>query len=361
MPLPTPKRKEQKKDFVSRCIATVSNDKAFKDQKQIIAVCYSQWEEAKASADVIVGSGDQETILNIQSRKEENVFPAPKWTAGAKGQRFGGKKRSDLKDSDFLYPEERSFPIVTPKDVHDAARSFGRSKGKNYEEFKKKLVRKARSKGPAFVAELPDTIKQEHNIKASEGESLISQYADKAAEMLSELAVCSSVILAAAQDESYHAKLTEPWVFTKITIAKISSCAARYHLEFGDIKASEEDIREEFVDMIQEFAKEIYANAEASLALIQNEDKKVEVAKPWVFEKIVVAKSMACIVKNHLLYGEDPEATEYPVEQDPTNPEVSVADDETNMTGDTGEDANVKREKYLLHNVFDNKWGADTY
>ena len=361
MPLPTPKGKEQKGAFVSRCIKTLNDNKDLKTPQQRIAVCYHQWEEAKASADVIVGSGDQETILNLQSRKEEVVFPAPKWTAGAKGQRFGGKKRSELKDSDFLYPEERSFPIVTPKDVHDAAKSFGRSKGKNYEEFKKKLVRKARSKGPAFVAELPDTIKQEHNIKASEGESLTKQYADKAAEMLSELAVCSSVILAATEDESYHAKLTEPWVFTKITIAKISSCAARYHLEFGDIKASEEDIREEFVDMIQEFAKEIYANCEASLSLIQNDHGKTEVAKPWVFEKIVVAKSMACIVKNHLLYGEDPEATEYPAEQDSTNPEVSVADDETNMTGDTGEDANIKREKYLLHNVFDNKWGADTY
>jgi hypothetical protein len=27
-------------------------------------------------------------------------------------QRYGGKKRGDLKDSDFLFPETRSFPIV---------------------------------------------------------------------------------------------------------------------------------------------------------------------------------------------------------------------------------------------------------
>ena len=361
MPLPTPKGKEQKGAFVSRCIKFLNDNKDLKTPQQRIAVCYHQWEEAKASADVIVGSGDQETILSIKSRKEENVFPAPKWAAGAKGQRFGGKKRSELKDSDFLYPEERSFPIVTPKDVHDAARSFGRSKGKNYEDFKKRLIRKARSKGPSFVAELPDTIKEEHNIKASEGESLVSQYANKAAEMLAETSVCASVILAATEDESYHAKLAEAWVFTKITIAKISSCGYRYYLEFGDIKADEEGIREEIVEMIKESAKEILANSQAALTLLNNPEKQVQVAQPWLFEKIVVAKSMACIVKNHLLYGEDPEAIEYPAEQDPNNPEVSVADDETNMTGDTGEDANIKREKYLLHNVFDNKWGADTY
>ena len=30
---------------------------------------------------------------------------------------YDGKKRSDLKDSDFLFPETRSFPIVSPTDV----------------------------------------------------------------------------------------------------------------------------------------------------------------------------------------------------------------------------------------------------
>ena len=361
MPLPSPKGKEQKGDFVSRCVKFLNDNNDLKNPQQRIAVCYHQWDQAKASADIVVGSGDKETLFNISSRKEQEVFPAPKWAADAKGQRFGGKKRSELKDSDFLYPEDRSFPIVTPKDVHDAAKSFGRSKGKNYEDFKKRLVSKARSKGPAFVAELPDTIKQENNIKASQGESLTSQYADKAAEMLTELGVCASVILAATENEQYHAKLTEPWVFTKITIAKISSCAARYHLEFGDIKADEEDVREEIVEMIKESAKEIYINSQAALKLINTPEKQAEVVKPWVFEKIVIAKSMACIVKNHLLYGEDPEAIEYPSEQDSNNPEVSVADYDTNMTGDTGEDPNVIRENYIRHNVFDNKWGADTY
>ena len=39
---------------------------------------------------------------------------------------YDGKKRSELKDSDFLFPKTRSFPIVTPADVPDAISNFGR-------------------------------------------------------------------------------------------------------------------------------------------------------------------------------------------------------------------------------------------
>jgi hypothetical protein len=215
MPLPTPKGKEQKKDFVSRCITTVSNDKTFKDQKQVIAVCYSQWEHAKASADAIVGSGDQETLFSAQ--------------------RFGGKKRGDLKDSDFLYPEERSFPIVTPQDVSDAAHSFGRSKGKNFDEFKKKLVRKARSKGPEFVAKLPDTIKEEFNIKASEtAESVREEYVEQTREVLKEAIGYAQNLLILCEDESFHSRLSQPWVFEKLVIAKTAICGSHNYVVFGE-------------------------------------------------------------------------------------------------------------------------------
>lgn len=142
MPLPKPKNKENRGEFVSRCIKDLSDKGEMKDNNQRIAICYTQWKEAKASADVIVGSGDKEVIIFSQ-------------------EKFGGKKRADLKDSDFLYPEERSFPIITPQDIKDAVSSFGRSKGKDYEDFKKRLIKKARSKGTEFVSALPDTIKQE--------------------------------------------------------------------------------------------------------------------------------------------------------------------------------------------------------
>ena len=78
---------------------------------------------------------------------------------------FGGKKRSNLKDSDFLFPAKRSFPIVTPADVPDAVSNFGRMSGNmSYEEFKNKLVSFVKKKGPKFVAALPTTIKKEFDL-----------------------------------------------------------------------------------------------------------------------------------------------------------------------------------------------------
>lgn len=79
---------------------------------------------------------------------------------------YKGKKRSDLKDSDFLFPEDRSFPIVTPQDVPDAISNFGRMGGKmSYDAFLKKLLTFVRRKGPEFVAALPEATKQKLNLK----------------------------------------------------------------------------------------------------------------------------------------------------------------------------------------------------
>jgi hypothetical protein len=78
---------------------------------------------------------------------------------------YKGKTRSQLKDSDFLFPENRSFPIVSPQDVRDAISNFGRMKsGMTYDAFIKKLYRKAKSKGADFVAAIPESTKKEHNL-----------------------------------------------------------------------------------------------------------------------------------------------------------------------------------------------------
>lgn len=86
--------------------------------------------------------------------------------AQAAGERFGGKKRSELKDSDFLFPETKSFPIVTPADVPDAISNFGRMKGKmDYGTFLRKLYNMAKKKGPEFVAALPQSSKEQLGLK----------------------------------------------------------------------------------------------------------------------------------------------------------------------------------------------------
>lgn len=78
---------------------------------------------------------------------------------------FKGKKRSELKDSDFLFPETRSFPIVSPADIPDAISNFGRMKNKmSYDAFLQKLYRFAKRKDPEFVAALPDATKEKLGI-----------------------------------------------------------------------------------------------------------------------------------------------------------------------------------------------------
>lgn len=78
---------------------------------------------------------------------------------------FDGIKRKDLKDSDFLFPDARSFPIVTPADISDAISNFGRSKlTMSYDTFLKKLYDFAKNKGEKFVQAFPSASKEKLGI-----------------------------------------------------------------------------------------------------------------------------------------------------------------------------------------------------
>ena len=67
----------------------------------------------------------------------------------------GGVDRDKLPDPSFVFPDERTFPIVNAGDVKDAVSSFGRYKGKHsFEEFKTKLSSLAKRKG--FDSSLPE-------------------------------------------------------------------------------------------------------------------------------------------------------------------------------------------------------------
>jgi hypothetical protein len=90
---------------------------------------------------------------------------------------YKGKKRSDLKDSDFLFPETRSFPIVTPQDIPDAISNFGRMKGNmSYETFLNKLYNMAKRKGPQFVEAFPKSTKDKLGIKNAKAEEDMDDY-----------------------------------------------------------------------------------------------------------------------------------------------------------------------------------------
>jgi len=69
----------------------------------------------------------------------------------------GGVDREDIPAEDFA-GKDKSFPIVTPSSVSDAAASIGRAGPDNYstDELRRRIIAIARRKGPEFVAKLPE-------------------------------------------------------------------------------------------------------------------------------------------------------------------------------------------------------------
>lgn len=72
----------------------------------------------------------------------------------------GGVDRDKIPAEDFA-GKDRSYPIVKPGDVSDAASSIGRAGPNNYssDKLKENIIRIAQRKGKAFVAELPESWK----------------------------------------------------------------------------------------------------------------------------------------------------------------------------------------------------------
>jgi len=143
MPIPKPKKKEKEGDYMGRCMPAIKEE--FTSQDQRVAVCLTTFRKGK-----------QQKVKAM----EVDICDTEAYQKTYKGQ-----KRSELKDSDFLFPETRSFPIVSPQDVRDAISNYGRMSGKiTYDAFIKKLYQKAKSKGPDFVAAIPESTKKEHNL-----------------------------------------------------------------------------------------------------------------------------------------------------------------------------------------------------
>src|SRR4030065_511573 len=88
----------------------------------------------------------------------------------------GGVDREKLKDSDFVFSDERTCPVVTPGDVSDAVSSWGRYKGsKSFEVFKKRLIALCKRKGQGFFDALPKEWKDEMEGNMKEAQSLSKQ------------------------------------------------------------------------------------------------------------------------------------------------------------------------------------------
>lgn len=143
MPIPKPKKNEKEQAYMGRCMPAIKEE--FTSQDQRVAVCLTTFRKGK--------------------NKKSEAIEIDITDNAAYQKTYKGEKRSELKDSDFLFPETRSFPIVSPQDVRDAISNFGRMKSDmTYDTFIKKLYNKAKNKGPEFIAAIPESTKKEHNL-----------------------------------------------------------------------------------------------------------------------------------------------------------------------------------------------------
>lgn len=77
-------------------------------------------------------------------------------------------QREEMPAGDFVIPETRNFPVVTPDDIPAAVSSWGRYEGSiTFDVFKRRIIRLAQRKGAEFVAKLPQAWLDEMNAKAA--------------------------------------------------------------------------------------------------------------------------------------------------------------------------------------------------
>jgi hypothetical protein len=78
------------------------------------------------------------------------------------------KEREAMPAGDFVFPDTRNFPIVTPDDISAAVSSWGRYGGtESFDSFKQKLIALAKRKGQNFVDALPQAWLDEMTAKST--------------------------------------------------------------------------------------------------------------------------------------------------------------------------------------------------
>ena len=78
------------------------------------------------------------------------------------------KEREAMPAGDFVFPDTRNFPIVTPGDISAAVSSWGRYGGtESFDSFKEKLIALAKRKGQNFVDALPQAWLDEMTAKST--------------------------------------------------------------------------------------------------------------------------------------------------------------------------------------------------
>jgi hypothetical protein len=218
---------------------------------------------------------------------------------------YKGIKRSDLKDSDFLFPETRSFPIVSPSDVPDAINNFGRMSGKmSYDVFLKKLYDMTKRKGPDFVAALPQATKDKLGIKTAKACPMVGDDYEEDQEESDPLEVEMEKIEKEIELEMLKKKLMEIKKSKGQDFSKVET------MEKESVEQELMEYKNDFFQMSLGSIKAIAKHAQAIIDAVEAETVKEGLTESWLQGKIAVTEDYMVTIHNFLMFGESETDTE---------------------------------------------------
>ena len=167
MPLPSPKEKEQRKDFMSRCMLDLSQKGEFKDSKQRVAVCMSQFSKAREEAHASAGEGDQEFLMFTSAGYKSNEAKH----YGDKDKKKE-KAKSGMKYSSYGSPNPQDHYVDKKEDAEKDAAKMGLKGIHTHTDEKGKTLYMAGPNHEAFMKRHDQILKmkkeEEDKKKASE-------------------------------------------------------------------------------------------------------------------------------------------------------------------------------------------------
>jgi hypothetical protein len=257
-----------------------------------------------------------------------DILNGVKESVDAAQKTYKGIKRSDLKDSDFLFPETRSFPIVSPVDIPDAISNFGRMKGQmSYDSFLKKLYNMAKRKGPEFVAALPKATKEKLGIKTAKAESCgcnyeeddvypENEYQDNRLTLISD----DDMEMEDEQDDPLEMEIEklEKEIELELLKQKLMQIKKSKGQDFSQVETMEkESVEQEMMEYKNDFyemsigsIKSIMIHAQNILNALDKESVKENLTESWLQGKIAVTEDYMITIHNFVMFGPSETDTE---------------------------------------------------
>ena len=222
---------------------------------------------------------------------------------------YKGKKRSELKDSDFLFPETRSFPIVSPTDVPDAISNFGRMKGQmSYDVFLKKLYDMAKRKGPEFVAALPKATKEKLGVKTAKAECEPDDSPEECQKEKMEDQLELEMMKQKLQ--KMQSEKTDIYPENEYQEDRLNLLSEDEMEEEEEPEEKMKEYKQDFYEMSVGSIKSIMTHAYNILKALDNPSVKNNLTESWLQGKIAVTEDYMITIHNFVMFGPSETDTE---------------------------------------------------